>query len=598
MTHKNYTKTPTSRRIFFWTLTLSFFVITTTIIFFSLGYRFNFVDDIFIQAGSINVKSIPRAVTVYIDGKKPSGRHLNFINDSYHITGIHYGNHDVRFSADGYKDWEKNVRIHSGIATEFWNIILVKNTYTRTPYILLNPAELFFAPGHHLVASTKDDTPHLFLTITDLEKNTTIATLINRRAKRNPTTKENIEWSPSTRYLSIPVIITQDETTDATKKSPKKDTTQKTSKPNPTTPRTDDTSPEGSSPTAIPRKDYLIVQRTEDNLLPFLSLRSLLPKRFFTLPASTAQPTDTPSTDVQAPAKNQPAQKPQPTKQQKEQTPPQATTPTIRAVRFAPKNQQQLYAIINDDLYSITIPKDITQQSVPTTPQQEPTLLMSDVIAYDFADDGIFVLTKNGVLFYDRDYALTTPHAITGFDTVTADTDNRIIAYDKNRILLINDTTGALTIYNKKDDNIFTKTLGTNIVYARFSDDGKKIIFHDGHTVYLFMTRDWDTQPTRTKNTLYTIATVPQEITATDWTGDYEHILITTDKTLSLLSIDTRFQGDLEPVPVLTRAVPSHLLGVAHGQKKIFFTDQAIEKTNDTQLFSIDFPQKQKGFFQ
>lgn len=111
------------------TLTILFFVTAATVLFFTFGYRFSFERGIFVYTGSITVKSNPRDVIISVDHEPVPEKMRNVINQSIHLTGIAPGEHFLRVEADGFKPWEKKVTVGSGYSTEFWNVLLSRETY-------------------------------------------------------------------------------------------------------------------------------------------------------------------------------------------------------------------------------------------------------------------------------------------------------------------------------------------------------------------------------------------------------------------------------------------------------------------------------------
>jgi len=563
---KNYTKTPLPRRIFFWTLALSCVSMVFTVVFFSCGYRFNFSKNIFIQAGSVNVKSNPSTITAFIDGKKPKGRHFNFINNSYHITGIQYGIHDVKFSAEGYKDWEKKVRIHSGFATEFWNVVLVKNKYDNIKYSATNLENVFFAPKYELAAYVKKtDNKTLLIPILNTDKNLVESIIKDSYSKFDLTSKENIEWSPDTFTLAIPILRSSESidiqtTSNDTNSSKKLSGNITHNKIN-------------LSKTVFfkePKKDYLISERGDDFKIHSYYFSSLLPKYFFENNPNKI--------DIQEKLSSSLKYTSEINFDKKTKT----VYPKISSLRFHPKKYSTVYAIINDDLYSINISKDIINT-------KRIKKLAKHILAYDITDDGIYALTNQGALLYDENYNLANPKTLTGFGDITKDTKHILIAYDKNRVLYLSKKTGALTIFNKDGKNITTKTVRSDVKSARFSNDGKKIIYNTTNSVYLYMTRDWE-QLLRKEHTEYLITTTNQKINALEWLSDYEHVILGVDKKILLVDLDNRFTP--LKTEIISNLSNNQVIIYNDRNNKLYFTNNS-----DKQLFSIFFPKENKGLF-
>jgi len=191
------------------TLVILFFVISFLVLFFSFGYRFSFERGIFIHTGSITIKSNPKDVRILIDGNDVPPGLINIVNQSYHITGLRPGEHFLRIEADGYRPWERKIAIQSGISTEFWNILLLRETYPVTEIASGNFQEIFPSPEQRylaLIGNTKDGT-----TVDVLEKGsgdvTRVATMNGYRFDTE--SSENIEWTEDGSEFLLPLRTEQ-----------------------------------------------------------------------------------------------------------------------------------------------------------------------------------------------------------------------------------------------------------------------------------------------------------------------------------------------------------------------------------------------------
>jgi len=58
------------RKFFFWLSFFAFVIFTPVIVYYSLGYQFDFAYKKFIKTAAISLKTFPRGIDVYLDGKK------------------------------------------------------------------------------------------------------------------------------------------------------------------------------------------------------------------------------------------------------------------------------------------------------------------------------------------------------------------------------------------------------------------------------------------------------------------------------------------------------------------------------------------------
>lgn len=205
------------RKIFFWSLVAIFFVVTPVIVMNAWGYRFDFQHGIFVHSGTITLKTNPQDFNVFIDGELESSKQTDRINSSNNITGLLPKSYDLTVSADGFQTWRKNTEVHSGISTEFWNVLLVKNNYSHTPYATGGVDKFFISPKNDFVAFVKsDDSGSTIKIISINDKTISSAFYFPGWQFTDDSREENIEWSPNGDYISIPLkrtLVTASEKT-------------------------------------------------------------------------------------------------------------------------------------------------------------------------------------------------------------------------------------------------------------------------------------------------------------------------------------------------------------------------------------------------
>lgn len=193
------------RSIFFWTLTLLFFVVAPTLVLYARGYRIDFQKGVFVHSGTITLKTNPEDVQISLNGKLEEATSSR-INNSLNVSGLIPREYRLTISAPGFNDWNKKTEVHSGIASEYWNILLTRKEYAKIAYTT-GPVEKFFI-------SPEDK----FIALENLQDGVATVNILN--IKNNEITqiypfpnwqfisqerKENIEWSPKEDYLLIPL---------------------------------------------------------------------------------------------------------------------------------------------------------------------------------------------------------------------------------------------------------------------------------------------------------------------------------------------------------------------------------------------------------
>ena len=197
----------TKKSIFFWTLVFMFFLTSGSLIAYAFGYRYSFTRGVFIYGGSITLKTTPQEVDVYINNIHTPYNKLPALNSSYHITGIEPGdNYLLEVKAPGYQAWSKRISVHSGISTEFWNIVLTKNSYSREDYDTPGIQRFFISPRKNLAALTEQVDNRFSVQIFDPGTLAIQETYTSDEVIFTDNTKENIEWAPEAHRIIIPII--------------------------------------------------------------------------------------------------------------------------------------------------------------------------------------------------------------------------------------------------------------------------------------------------------------------------------------------------------------------------------------------------------
>lgn len=191
-----------------------FFLTAASIIGYAFGYRFNFSKGIFVYAGSITLKTTPSTVDVYIDGTLIPNKKLSVLNGSYHIGGIAPGQYQLEVKAAGYQTWSKSISVHSGISTEFWNVILPKTSYSRDDYATAGIEKFFISPRKNMAAIAEQADNTFSVKIFDpasLAINEVFSATDHVFTNDD---KENIEWMPQAARIVVPTISNTDQTKD------------------------------------------------------------------------------------------------------------------------------------------------------------------------------------------------------------------------------------------------------------------------------------------------------------------------------------------------------------------------------------------------
>lgn len=193
-----------TRKLFFWTLVVLFFIAAPTVILRALGYHFDIHRGVFIHSGTITFKSNPQDVLVLLNGQP--GIQPRRINNSSNINGLSPGDYEIKISQEGFNSWSKKTDVHSGVSSEFWNVLLTRKDYEKTDYPSDNTEGFFISPKNRLLALSQKNDSGLIVALLDVvSKELTQNFPFENWKIANEERGENIEWSPSEDYLSVPV---------------------------------------------------------------------------------------------------------------------------------------------------------------------------------------------------------------------------------------------------------------------------------------------------------------------------------------------------------------------------------------------------------
>jgi hypothetical protein len=194
------------RTAVFFLFVITFLVTTGTVLFYTYGFRFNTERGIFIYTGSLSLKTNIETVAITIDGVPIPKKKLGILNNSIQIAGLNPGEHFIEVSAPGYRPWSKKIVIQSGLATEFWNIFLTEEQYEQTSIPATEQVIKMFPAPNGLFATVKQTGDRYSVDVLDIGGNKNIEVFATNDAVFVPSLETNIEWSPESHKLIIPLV--------------------------------------------------------------------------------------------------------------------------------------------------------------------------------------------------------------------------------------------------------------------------------------------------------------------------------------------------------------------------------------------------------
>ncbi|MFA7319473.1 MAG: carboxypeptidase-like regulatory domain-containing protein [Parcubacteria group bacterium] len=194
------------RLILFWSFVTLFLLTVPLVLLRARGYRFDYHRGVFVYSGTLTFKSNPQTVDVRLNGALAASKQLDRINSSYNITGLLPNTYNFQVSADGFQTWSKTVSVHSGLATEFWNILLTRKNYDRINYGATGIEKFFLSPKNNLLVYTVPTAEKTSVSVFDIVAKKMTATFdFAGWSFAGTDRKENIEWSPDSSAFSVPM---------------------------------------------------------------------------------------------------------------------------------------------------------------------------------------------------------------------------------------------------------------------------------------------------------------------------------------------------------------------------------------------------------
>ncbi len=493
------------RKIYTLTFVGMFVVLAPALIFFAKGYRFDTIAKVFVHSGSVIIKSYPKKVDIYIDGKKISNKRLNFINNYYIVNGIRPGRHLIECRKPGYTKWQKEADVHSGISTEFWNVLLMASpNKTLKTYQPENIQRFYLSPRekNELVLYQKNEnnkTISLFNT-----KTGTVETLYADTEEENifiPEKEENIEWSSNHKKLLIPVLTKN-------------------------------------------QKDYIITDVKKTNKSTDVNLLTILSDIAPTLLQTTAVANEVNNLEVK---ENKQTEKEKTTEKEMVKVPKNTIGKTVNKSNLTNKETvpkiHQARWIFDSDTEIIVLTEEHQLLIVNIENPAESIVLDREVNGFDLAGDHIYYTTLTGNHIWD----IKTNHPERKKIVATISTKQltgdflKMFAYDEYRIAIITDSKELYILNNDlEDDSIFFGHIGDNINGVQFSDDGKKLLYWSPNEIFVYMLRDWKVQPRRKKGETVFITRFSTPITNVQWMQNFENIIFTNNNLVKMAEMDIR----------------------------------------------------------
>lgn len=129
-----------TRRLIYLTFTIIFLVIAPFLIYYALGYRYNFTKKRLEKTGVIYIKSYPRHAEIYLNNK------LYPEKTPTQINRLLANNYQIKIVKDGYFPWSKTLPVFPQATTFIEDATLFKNQLKSVPLSLAEYQQLAVSP--------------------------------------------------------------------------------------------------------------------------------------------------------------------------------------------------------------------------------------------------------------------------------------------------------------------------------------------------------------------------------------------------------------------------------------------------------------------
>jgi len=516
------------RRLYMLSFVVTFLLTAPILVFLAKGYSFDIIGGVFVHNGAVIIKSNPKKVDLYLDGKKVSNKMLNIINNYYVINGVRFGNHTIEAKKDGYTTWKKKIDVHSGVSTEFWNILLFpKNNNTVKTYLPENIKSFYLSPrkNKELLLYKTNNKEKIISLFNSQDNQEVILYTTNKYDALVPDINENIEWSSNHKKILIPA-----------KKNNK--------------------------------KDYIITDANNNPskiTINLVKLLSNINSKVFNIPLENTENIPKSPEELPMHTKSTMANK--------------ELFPEIYHARWMFNSDHQILVLTQNHLLFFVDINDITKT----------ILLAKNVNGFDLAGDHVYYtdLTNNTIV----DIKPNKPSYHQIITNINLDINSasflRIFAYDELRITLI---TPNNTLYLFNNDKANKKTtfemVEKGVINIQFSDDGKKFLYWTNFDLWNYMLRDWTNQPKRLKGEKIFITSFASGIKNIQWMETFENIIFTNNLFLKAVELDNRDHVNLSNIIKVNSLPQENTYIYDKATSTLYFLDK-IKENSVVKLHSI-----------
>lgn len=183
----------------------------------------------------------------------------------------------------------------------------------------------------------------------------------------------------------------------------------------------------------------------------------------------------------------------------------------------------------------------------------EKTVIANNIVNFEMFGNKAIYATTSPTILYEKDLLSGKTVQIIETPLEYFDANSRIIRSAAGHIAII-DSDNTLYLYD--GDRFAFKHIANNIIATAFSDDNKKLAWHNKNEIYVYYLKDMLIQPKKKAGDIELITRLSHPITSITWFSyDNEHLFLTAEKKIRFIELDGRDHRNIYDVADVARAL-------------------------------------------
>lgn len=212
-------------------------------------------------------------------------------------------------------------------------------------------------------------------------------------------------------------------------------------------------------------------------------------------------------------------------------------------IERAPGEKLKLIALSNQNILYV----------VDAGSQNEQEIIAKDVSNFEIFGTMMIYVTTAPVVIYEKDLSsgkteqlIKSPVDNIGIASrlLRSKDGNRAIIDNKQKLYLYNNETGLFDL------------IASDIISAKFSPDGKKLMYQNTKEIFVYYLKDIRIQPYKNKGDLELVTRFSKPITDSEWFAyDNEHIIFAVGKLIKFTELDSRDQRNTYDIATISNTL-------------------------------------------